>query len=107
MARTIRSIILSVLNNFEGGWVSSGELYSSARGIKKYGGLQDRLLWRADELASQGVIESRPRGRMQGIWYRTAQDAPASTDRDSVIAAAKVQGSRIGRQSPYSTRLCR
>lgn len=73
MARTTKSIILSTLNAYADRWVSPGELYASAQDERKYTGTQERLLQKADELARQGVIESKPRGRMQNNWYRPVQ----------------------------------
>jgi len=82
MARTIRSTITEILKSYsrfepEHSWVSPGELYAEAQDDYGYAGTQERLLQRADELTSQGVIESRPRGRMQNNWYRFIQ-SPAS-----------------------------
>jgi hypothetical protein len=85
MARTIRNIILHILNSYSEftgkreeyeGWISPGELFADAQDFSScnYKGTQERLLQRADDLARQGVIESRPRGRMQNNWYRIVQN---------------------------------
>ena len=67
MTRTIRSTILSILD--ADNWVSPGELFAYAQDRGSYTGTQERLLQRAEELANEGVIESRPRGRAQNVWY--------------------------------------
>lgn len=72
MTKTIRSIILTSLN-YEGKyeWTSPGDLFREAQ-ERGYNGSQERLLQRASELAKQGILEARKRGRMQNNWYRHA-----------------------------------
>jgi|GEM_PF-5808045 hypothetical protein len=77
MARTIRSRIVALLGDR---WVSKGELFNLAQ-AQGYDGSQSRLLKVADELANQGVIEVRQRGRSQSNYYRIAPIAPLGTIR--------------------------
>lgn len=73
MARTIRSIIISALNTCSSDsylWISPGALIEYARAGRGYEGTEERLLRRANELAEEGVIESRQRGMMQNHWFR-------------------------------------
>ena len=100
MARTLKYTILSILKNYDFGednWTSPGELFAFAQNLRDYKGTQERLLQRAEELARQGIIESRIRGRGQNKWYRcSAQSSPSRKEEET---APRVSGTDLFRLS--------
>ena len=74
MAKTITSIIISVVRTNSPRFVSQGELYAAATRLG-YNGPQERLVKTAERLADRGTLDSLERGRAMLREYRIPLEA--------------------------------